>query len=239
MTTSGTRGIPPQAAPSRTLLSLLDQPWVELGSGRLTGWAGQFLMRLISYVGPVPTSGPGAGNSLSATISDILSSMATDSVLVGVDGATQQQIAGLQARTALMPPLARPGVDTPSAFLIPPLVPMAGIITGKGLSYTLAWGGGAQAAAGSIVLEGYNQNSFHLLGVAFSNGSAGGSVTGAFSVNGSGVPGLGAVVNNTTGTTMATNGYPVPYGATLSVTLTALSGSVADLSYFTPFGVYD
>lgn len=111
--------------------------------------------------------------------------------------------------------------------------------TGKPFSYTLAWGGGAIAMNGTIDIEGDAQNAAHILGVKHDNGVGGGSITGAFQINGTPITGLGAVVNNGAGTSTATAANALVPGAVLRVVLSGVTGSVADGGYFTPFGTYD
>ena len=54
-------------APSRTFTNILSEPAVDLQTGALMPWLGQFLLRLTGYVGPVPSGGTSKTTNLSLT----------------------------------------------------------------------------------------------------------------------------------------------------------------------------
>jgi hypothetical protein len=135
------KGNPPNPAPSRTLLTILDQAFVDPSTGKLTLWAGQFLIRLTGYIGPVPPPGsPGAGLTISQILSEMLNET-EDLGLSGADAATQQAIAWLQSAAARVPPLPRP----PAACCPDPLPPLAPI-----------WLIGSGSGPGADVLQAEN-----------------------------------------------------------------------------------
>lgn len=108
-------------APSRTFLTILDQPWVDVETGKLTSWAGQFLLRLASYLGSVPPAGtPGAGLSVSALLQQLLEDFAIAPGLPGTDGATQQDIARLRQLVSLLLPSPRPPSPEEAPDPLPP-----------------------------------------------------------------------------------------------------------------------
>lgn len=219
------RGNPPNPSPSRTLLTILDQAFVDTATGKLTPWAGQFLTRLISFLGPVPPPGtPGAGMTVSQALTQILGEEG-EFPLPGPDGATQQSIADLTQAVSLIPPL-------------PMQTDTAGI-SGTPFSYTVSWGAGAVAQAGTIEIDGNIQSPYHILEVAFSNGVAGGTIDGTFEINGTPITGLSPVVNNGTGTAAATGANGAVPGDTFSLVLASQVGTISDGGYFTPSGTYD
>lgn len=220
------QGNPPTGAPSRTLLTILDQAFVDTNTGKLTLWAGQFLIRLIQFLGPVPPPGsPGAGMSITQVLTDMLNSV-DEFVLPGPDSATQQAIATLQQAVSLIPPLPMQTTE-------------AGGVSGSPFSYTVAWGAGSVANTGTIEIEGDFQSACHILGVAFDNGIAGGTIDAGFQISGTLVTGLSAVVNNGTGTAMATALNGALPGDTLQIVLGTPTGTISDGGFFTPFGTYD
>ena len=140
------RGNPPQGAPSRTILQVpISAPFVD-GSGRLTAWGAQFLERLVSYVGPVASSGqPGAPG---ATVTQQVAAAAETFFQVigqtGADGATQQSLEDL-TRGILTVPLAPYAEDQP-----PPSA--ASLLPGGGLMDVFVAGAGL--VGGTIENEG-------------------------------------------------------------------------------------
>ncbi len=222
MSGKGGVGVTP---PARTLLTILDQAFVDTTTGKLTPWAGQFLTRLISFLGPVPPPGtPGAGMSVSQVLTQMLNE-ADEFVLLGPDGSTQQAIAELFQAVSLIPPL--PMASTP------------GGVSGAPFSYTVAWGAGAVAQTGTIEIEGDFQSACHVLGVAYDNGIGGGTIDGNFQISGTSIAGLSAVVNNGAGTATATALNGASPGDTLQVVLGTPTGTISDGGFFAPFGTYD
>jgi hypothetical protein len=123
---SGTNGVTPQKAPGRTITSLLmSQPFVE-PSGQLTTWAGQFLQRLINYVGPVPS--PPTGQTITEQVTDLDTLMQLSLGSDGADAATQQRVSRAEQGLTIvaLPPMAAPAAlsalsatPAPAAVLMP------------------------------------------------------------------------------------------------------------------------
>lgn len=164
-------GNPPQGAPSRTLVSLLLAEPAVGSDGRINFWFGQFLQRLINYIGPVNPNGSGE------TLSDMVTSLVeTQDQTLGTQGASapaQMQISALQQAAALMPvPFPAPAEPFVIATLppvdrhqmIPPLAPLvpwadgsggtqewqAGVVTDIGAGLVLSGGTLSATGSGSI-----------------------------------------------------------------------------------------
>jgi hypothetical protein len=224
MSGKGGVGVSP---PARTLLTILDQAFVDTNTGKLTPWAGQFLTRLISFLGPVPPPGtPGAGMTVTGILTNMLNE-ADEFPLLGADAATQQAIAALRQAVSLIPPLPMPTSD------------IGGGLSGVPFSYTVSWGAGAVAQAGTIEIDGDIRNAGHILGVVFDNGVAGGTIDGNFQINGTSITGLSAVVNNGPGTASATGLNATAPGNGMQIVLGSPTGTLSDGAFFSPFGTYD
>lgn len=53
--------------PGRTFTNILSEPAIDLATGQLAPWLGQFLLRLTGYVGPVPAAGTSKTTNLTLT----------------------------------------------------------------------------------------------------------------------------------------------------------------------------
>jgi hypothetical protein len=106
------------AAPTRTFTNLLPEPFVD-GTGRLSSWGGQFLLRLTGYVGTPPAAGaPGFGLTVTENMQTLLEAAAAIGVPLLPGFVPPQGSAGARALPAL--PSGGPGALRAPA---PPLLP--------------------------------------------------------------------------------------------------------------------
>lgn len=137
-------------------------------------------------------------------------------------------------------PISFPGNVCQIAMTIP-----AGFVLdpGAGSTYvygTVAFTSGAVANDGTIVVAPIQEVDSHMMGVLFSNGSSGGSMTIEVRNNGTAVTGLGAVVVNSSGSiTLDSPGFEIPQNSTVDLVVTDATGTIDNGGFVTPYGTQD